>query len=284
MVDIGTNSMRLLITDGEVDVGRWEEVTGLGRGVDATGRLSEEAVSRTIEALARYGDLMDRAGVAERAAMGTSASRDSANRDEFFDRAECALGVRPRLISGQEEARYAFAGATRNWDGPRPWVVSDIGGGSTEFVTADTETSVDIGSVRLTEWWFEEKPVAPGRLTEARDQATMLFQEVDIREVGSLLGVGGTWTEMGGLVGGPERDVDLASVTLAEVTQLVDSLAGMSVEETATLPTLNPKRAGTILGGAVVAESVMKKLGVDRAVQSIPDTLDGLAMELLAVT
>ena len=284
MVDIGTNSMRLLITDGMVETGRWEEVTGLGRGVDATGMLSAESIERTIGALARFGAIMDREGVERRAAMATSASRDSSNRDDFFDRAASALGVRPTLISGDQEARYAFTGATARWEGPRPWVVSDIGGGSTEFVTEDREVSVDMGSVRLTERWFDSRPVPPDRLHSARLAVQAMFEGVIDTEVGSLLGVGGSWTEIGGLVGGPERDVDLATVTSDEVGRLVDTLAGLTVEETATLPTLHSKRAETILGGAVVAETVMITLGADTAVQSIADTLDGLARDLLAVT
>ena len=284
VVDIGTNSMRMLITDGMVEAGRWEEVTGLGRGVDTTGWLSEEAMERTLSVLRRYGETMDGEEVDRRAAMATSASRDASNREVFLGRAGEALGVRPRLITGVEEARYAFAGATGRWEGPRPWVVSDIGGGSTEFVTEDREVSIDIGSVRLTERWFDSRPVTPDRLHSARLAVRAMFEGMIDTELGSLLGVGGSWTEIGGLVGGPERDVDLATVTRDEVGRLVDTLAGLTVEETATLPTLHPKRAETILGGAVVAETVMTTLDADTAVQSIADTLDGLARELLAVT
>lgn len=284
VVDIGTNSMRMLITDGQVDVGRWEEVTGLGRGVDRHGVLSEAAIARTVEALASFGEIMDREGVGRRAAMATSAARDSANREELFDRAETVLGVRPRLISGAEEARYGYAGATAAWDGLRPWVVSDIGGGSTEIVTGDSATSVDVGSVRVTERWFAERPVSPDRLETARGEVHSMLQDVDVPRVGSLLGVGGTWTEMGGLIGGASRDVDLATVTVDEVEELVPTLAAMTIEQTAQSPTLNPKRAETILGGAVVAEAVMTTLGAETATQSVADTLDGLAMELLAVT
>jgi exopolyphosphatase/guanosine-5'-triphosphate,3'-diphosphate pyrophosphatase len=284
VVDIGTNSMRMLITDGSDELGRWEEVTGLGRGVDATLRLSEEAMTRTVKALGKFGEIMDSREVASRAAMATSASRDASNREDFFDRAERALGTRPRLIDGGLEARYAYAGATARWDGPRPWVVSDIGGGSTEFVTEDFEISIDIGSVRLTERWLESRPINEESLRRARAEVRGMFDGVISTEVGSLLGVGGSWTEIGGMVGGAERDVDLAAVTTDEVSQLVQTLAGMSVEETARLPTLNPARAETILGGVVVAEAVIETLGVEIATQSISDTLDGLARELLALT
>jgi exopolyphosphatase/guanosine-5'-triphosphate,3'-diphosphate pyrophosphatase len=237
-----------------------------------------------VAALAKFGEIMDSREVANRAAMATSASRDASNREDFFDRAESALGTRPRLVDGALEARYAYAGATARWQGPQPWVVSDIGGGSTEFVTEDFEISIDIGSVRLTERWFGTRPISEESLRRARAQVRQMFEGVISTEVGSLLGVGGSWTEIGGMVGGAERDVDLATVTTDEVTHLVTTLAGMTVEETAHFPTLNPARAETILGGVLVAEAVMNTLGVDTATQSISDTLDGLAQQLLALT
>jgi exopolyphosphatase/guanosine-5'-triphosphate,3'-diphosphate pyrophosphatase len=107
VVDIGTNSMRMLVTDGVIEDGRWVEVTGLGRGVDRDRRLSEEAMARTLEVLSRFGLEMTALGVEKRYAMATSATRDAANRDEFLDRAERALGVRPEVISGVEEGRLS---------------------------------------------------------------------------------------------------------------------------------------------------------------------------------
>src|SRR5690606_11052599 len=150
-VDIGTNSMRLLSTDGVEEVGRWERVTGLGGGVDRTGRLADDAIERNLAALAEYRELVDGAVEARVRAIATSASRDAVNRADFFVAVEETLGVRPDLITGEEEARLAFAGATSDWEGPPPAMVVDIGGGSTEFVTRDLAVSVDIGSVRLTE-------------------------------------------------------------------------------------------------------------------------------------
>ncbi|MEX2133658.1 MAG: exopolyphosphatase, partial [Acidimicrobiia bacterium] len=151
VVDIGTNSMRLLITSRHAEVGRWVEVTGLGRGVDRTGRLAESSIAASLEAFAGFGSLMDSHGVNRRKAIATSASRDAENRDEFFERARVVLGVMPTLVSGEEEAAYAFEGATSGLDDRSDVVVSDIGGGSSEFVTIDSSVSVDIGSVRLTE-------------------------------------------------------------------------------------------------------------------------------------
>ena len=167
VVDIGTNTMRLLVTDGEHEDGRWVEVTGLGVGVDESGALSDEAITRTISVFDRYGAIMADSAVDKRLAIATSASRDAANREEFFDRAEQALGVRPHLISGSQEARYAYSGAIQNIGGTSDIVVTDIGGGSTEFVTAGTARSVDIGSVRLTDRHFLSRPPDSGQLERA---------------------------------------------------------------------------------------------------------------------
>jgi exopolyphosphatase/guanosine-5'-triphosphate,3'-diphosphate pyrophosphatase len=185
VVDIGTNSMRLLLVDGSGDFGRWEEVTGLGRGVDATGELSESAILDSLTALARYGSLMDEVGVTKRAAVATSASRDASNREAFFDRVEQVLGVRPALISGAEEGALAYAGATRDLNLPGPTVVSDIGGGSTEFATEAGGVSVEIGSVRLTERHLPNRPASSTELTGAREKVARLFAAVEIPPAGS---------------------------------------------------------------------------------------------------
>ncbi len=143
--------MRLLITSGSEESGRWVRVTGLGEGVDETGVLSPQAVARTVVELEVFGRLMDSHHVQRRLAIATSASRDASNRESFFDQAESALGVRPTLISGDDEARLAFLGSTAEMSSLDGVVVSDIGGGSTEFVSSDRGVSIDIGSVRLTD-------------------------------------------------------------------------------------------------------------------------------------
>jgi exopolyphosphatase / guanosine-5'-triphosphate,3'-diphosphate pyrophosphatase len=285
-VDIGTNSMRLLVTDGVEEIGRWVEVTGLGRGVDQSGALSPEAIEETLAALARFGTEMDRAEVERRAAIATSASRDAVNREEFFDLAESTLGVRPKLITGEEEARLAFAGATHQIDLPTPIVISDIGGGSTEFVTADGEISVDIGSVRLTERAIPTRPAPPAEMETARSLVAGLFSGVDL-ETGTLVGVAGTWTSLAAIAQDlPEyaRDhVHGYRISRDVLAGLIDSLSDKTVEETASIPALHPKRAPVILAGSLVAEAVMDTLGAKEAMVSERDTLDGVAMELLAV-
>ncbi len=284
-VDIGTNSMRMLIAGADSEIGRWERVTGLGRGVDHTGKLSEQAIAMTLPVLEEYGRLMDLHQVTMRRAIATSASRDASNRDEFFDLAESALGVRPTLISGEEEARLAYTGVIGSFDGPGPVVVSDIGGGSTEFVTATGGVSVDIGSVRITERALPDRPASPAQIDAARHVIRELFAVVNMGEVGSLVGVAGTWTELPGLAGSLPSATETYgyTVTRAEVTEVVEILAGLTLEETAALHSLNPKRAPVILGGVLIAEGVMDAVGAEEAVVSIHDTLDGVVAGLLAL-
>ena len=285
VVDIGTNSIRLLITDGSKDLHRLEEVTGLGSGVDSTGVLAESRIVETLMVLNRYGRLLDEAGVSVRRAIATSASRDAENRDAFFDRVEEMLDVRPTLISGEEEARFAYEGAVRGFKGAGPVVVSDIGGGSTEFVTDDSEVSIDIGSVRITERAIPDRPAPREQVAVARATIGQEFSALSTIEFGSLIGVAGTWTTVASVARALPRGTPVhgREVTRAEVGTIVDIMAQLTVEETAELPGLDPKRAPVILGGILVAEGVMDALGADSAVVSEHDTLDGVAMTLLAL-
>jgi exopolyphosphatase/guanosine-5'-triphosphate,3'-diphosphate pyrophosphatase len=286
VVDIGTNSMRLLITNRVGEVGRWVEVTGLGRGVDRTGALSPEAIQDSLVALARFGSRMDSEGVESRIAIATSASRDASNREMFFDLAESALGVRPILITGEREARLAYAGAARTTGLEPPLVVSDIGGGSTEFVTAEAALSVDVGSVRLTERAIPSRPPRAAELATARAMVDKLFAEVDL-VVGTLVGVAGTWTSLAAIAQElPRYSRDLVEgyrLTKVGLEGVIEMLVGKTLEETAAIPSLDPKRAPVILAGSLVACGVVDALGVDEVLVSEHDTLDGAAMELLAL-
>jgi len=278
--------MRLLVTDGSDEMARWVEVTGLGRGVDQTGTLSPEGIEESLAALARFGVEMDRADVEQRMAIATSASRDAANREEFFDLAESALGVRPRLITGEEEARYSYAGATAGLDAERPIVVSDIGGGSTEFVTADGGLSIDIGSVRLTERAISSRPAPAAELAAARALIADLFEDIDLR-ARTVVGVAGTWTSIAAIAQDlPEYNRERVHgyrLEREELEHVVDSLAVKTVVETAAIPALDPKRAPVILAGSLVAAGVMDSLHATEVTVSEHDSLDGVAMELLAL-
>ncbi len=278
--------MRLLVTDALEEMGRWVEVTGLGRGVDATGALSPEAIEISLVALARFGSEMDDAGVERRVAIATSASRDAGNREVFFDLAGSALGVRPRLITGEEEARLAYTGATHGVDLADPVVVSDIGGGSTEFVTAHSEVSYDIGSVRLTERAIPTRPTPPAEMRAARALVADLFSGIDL-ETATLVGVAGTWTSLAAIAQDlPRYSSDMVHgyrMGRESLARVIDTLTGLNIDETAAIPALDPKRAPVILGGALVAEGVMDALGAAEALVSEHDTLDAVAMQLLAI-
>lgn len=288
VVDIGTNSMRLLVTDGENDVGRWVEVTGLGRGVERTGQLSEDAVDRTIEALSHYGEIMGEQGVERRAAIATSATRDSSNREEFLDRAELALGVRPEVISGGKEGILSFHGATADFDVDEPIWVSDIGGGSTEIVMRDDGISLQMGSVRLSDRLAAGYPLSNAEYRRATHMAAAALTQIDFGEVATHIGVAGTWTSLAAIAQElPAYDHEAVHgyrLDTRSLDELVGHLCSLTLEETAAIPSLDPRRAPVIRCGAIVARAVVDVLEVDTTVVSVKDSLDGLATELRAVT
>lgn len=288
-VDIGTNSMRLLIVgDDGVEVGRWAKVTGLGEGLDASGRLAPDAMDRTVAVLAEYGRRAADAGVIRARAVATSASRDAANRDEFFDRAEAALGFRPEVIAGTEEAALSYRGATSGTDRPGPYVVIDIGGGSTEFVwESDGEVtghSIDIGSVRLTDRLLGHRPVGFDELEDAGRHVAALFESVPVPAVGTAIGVAGTWTSLAAIAQDlavyDREKVHGWPLGRPEVERLIGLFASQSVEETAAIPAIDPARAPVILAGAVIARETMRHLAVLEVVVSEHDLLDGVIATL----
>ncbi|MGH3649152.1 MAG: hypothetical protein ACRDU9_00465 [Acidimicrobiia bacterium] len=287
VVDIGTNSMRLLITDGQVEVGRWVEVTGLGQGVDDTRVLPPEGVERTLVALTGFGRLMDETAVAERAAIATSATRDAANRDQFLERAGEALGVIPNVVSGEREGRLAYAGATSDLTGGSARIVSDIGGGSTEFVSESGVFSVDIGSVRLTDRVLPNRPPGTDELRAARAHVSGLFARAPLAVGSEVVGVAGTWTSLAaidlGLPAYRGARVHHHRITRPALAELTANLASMTVARTAEIAALDPARAPVILAGAIVAESVLDTLAAGSVLVSERDSLDGLASELLGL-
>ncbi len=186
-IDCGTNSTRLLVHGGSATLERHMTITQLGQGVDATKRLAPEAIERTVQCLKSYRQVMDRHDVERVRITATSAARDALNRDEFFDAAESVVGTRPELLSGSEEGRLSFAGATADLDPTYgPFLVVDIGGGSTEFAYGLTECeaalSVDIGCVRLTEKYIESDPPAPEELL-----ACLSITEAHLDDVARLI-------------------------------------------------------------------------------------------------
>lgn len=294
-VDIGTNSTRLLIADLTdrgagppvlAAVERTEEVTGLGRGVDRSGRLSPGSMERTLRVLASYGRRIQEAGAAAARAVATSAARDAANGGEFLDAAAAALGFRPEIIDGEEEAALVFEGAAGRLADPGGAVVIDIGGGSTEMVTDQGGVSVNIGSVRLTERLLPRHPASGNDLASARREAARLLDAPGLPRRSKGIGAAGTWTSLAALhldLDGCNLDqIEGTVLDLDAVTALTDRLAAMTLEEKQALPSLNPKRAPVILGGAVVAETALRALSLKEITITTRDILDGVCLSLAA--
>jgi exopolyphosphatase/guanosine-5'-triphosphate,3'-diphosphate pyrophosphatase len=299
-VDIGTNSTRLLVADvdGPDDeletVERLNRITRLGQDVDATRALRPEAIDRTVSVLREYRDVIDRLGADRLRATATSASRDASNREDFFTAARDALGVEPELISGDEEASLSFRGATSDLTAPSPFLVFDVGGGSTEFIVGiekpDGLLSVDIGCVRLTERFLESDPPAPEELSAALSYVRDHLQDVDrtlpqASSAQTLVGLAGTITTMAAIeLGLQEYDAEKIHrfrLSHDAAEDIFRTLATEPIDVRRHNPGLDPGRADVIVGGALVVVAVMRHWGFGEMLVSEADILDGLARSQL---
>lgn len=295
-IDCGTNSTRLLVSDGEGrPLERLMQITRLGQGVDATRRLDLEAIDRTAAVLAGYRQVLDRHGVERVRMAATSAVRDSANRDDFMDAAEVAIGVRPELLDGAEEGRLSFRGATTGLDpAGGPFLVVDIGGGSTEFAVG-TETpegviSIDVGCVRLTEQYLHHDPPTPIELSQAisvlRSHLADVKREVPaVKDAARLVGLAGTVTTMAAVEIGlheydPER-IHHFALSRAAAEDVFRTLATEPRADRMHNPGLEEARADVIVGGAAILVTIMRSLDFDDCLVSEADILDGLVLSLL---
>ena len=301
-IDIGTNSTRLLVGEAEREDGplrtldRRMTITRLGQGVDATRRLAPEAIARTVDALREYRGAIDDVGdVVMVRATATSAARDAENRDEFFAAASDALGVTPELLSGSEEARLSFLGATTGLAAvaPGPYLVVDIGGGSTEFVVgtdaAEGLISVDIGCVRITESWLHSDPPTPEELSQAlhvvREHLADVLRAVPaVTTATTLVGLAGTVSSFAMIEQGlAVYDRDLVHhfrLTRAAAEDVFRTLATEPAADRAHNPGLEPGRVDVIVGGAVILVSVLRTFGFDALLTSESDILDGLVRDM----
>ncbi|MDT0381955.1 Ppx/GppA phosphatase family protein [Streptomyces sp. DSM 42041] len=297
-VDCGTNSIRLLVADlhpetgGLKELDRRMEIVRLGQGVDRTGRLAPEALERTFAACRDYADRVRALGAERVRFVATSASRDAENRDDFVRGVVDLLGVEPEVISGEQEAEFSFTGATRELAGsahPRPYLVVDIGGGSTEFVLGDDRVrasrSVDVGCVRLTERHGLRGPATAEQVAAVRadvdaalDQAA---EAVPLDEARTLVGLAGTVTTVAGMV--LELDaydsaaIHHARVTRGQVDDVTAWLLAATHDERAAVPVMHPGRVDVIAAGALVLRTVMERTGAEEVVVSEHDILDGIA-------
>ena len=294
-VDIGTNSTNLLIVDADGnEITREIGITRLGAGVDRTGVLAADAIERTVARLAHYHELLASNDVQHVRAVATSASRDAANRDEFFDQAEAALGVRPALISGEQEGALAYRGAVSDRPPGEYRLVVDIGGGSTEFMLGDDElqgvTSIDVGSVRLTEAYLHSDPPRAEELTNAIGAVQDLLEDVERELPGiaarpMLLGIAGTITTIAAVeIGLPVYDptrVHGARLSRAAIEEVFRTLATEPLADRIHNPGLPRERADVIVGGCCVLVALMRTWHVDEMVVSNRTLLDGVCTQLL---
>jgi exopolyphosphatase / guanosine-5'-triphosphate,3'-diphosphate pyrophosphatase len=301
------------------DVAREMRIVRLGEGVDRTGRLSEAALDRTMTALREYADLIGAASLFPRMGgsrppfpleairmVATSATRDAANSREFTERVVAVLGVAPEVISGDAEARLSFTGATRELAGtalaavdacPPPYLVTDIGGGSTEFVVGGPEAaggeifgrSVNIGCVRLTERHLHADPPRPAEIADttadidaALDQAAA---SVPVAKASTLVGLAGSVTTVAaialGLRGYDPARIHHSRVSAERVHEIAVGLLGMTRAERAAIAVMHPGRVDVIGAGALILDRIMSRFGFAEVLVSEHDILDGIAWSLV---
>jgi exopolyphosphatase/guanosine-5'-triphosphate,3'-diphosphate pyrophosphatase len=296
-IDCGTNSIRLLIADITGDnfqeITREMEIVRLGQGVDATGKFDSEAIERTLTATRRYAEIIASKGVEKIRFCATSATRDASNRDLFIDGVREILGIEPEVIPGTEEAELSFIGATKGLvHTESPYLVVDIGGGSTEFVLGTTEVeyakSVNIGCVRMSERHLNKAPQDPLAIQRAiRDIDDAIAEAayiVPIKEAKTLIAVAGTATTVAaatlGLSEYDRYSIHLSRIPAAKVFEVAQMFSLMSREEITALGYMHPGRVDVIAAGSLVLSRVMLATGATEFVASESDILDGMAWAL----
>ncbi|MEV0559881.1 Ppx/GppA phosphatase family protein [Dactylosporangium sp. NPDC050588] len=298
-IDCGTNSVRLLIADAQpdgslVDVTRQMRIVRLGEGVDRTGRLAEAAIERTRVALVHYAAEIAAAGVDRARMVATSASRDASNADDFRAMVTATLGFAPEVVSGDEEARLTFAGAVQGLGAEPPFLVFDIGGGSTEFVVGsaggvDAAISVDIGCVRLTERHLHDHPPTAAQVAAAEKDITgavdRALAAVDAGRARTFVGLAGSVTTVTALALGlteyvPEH-IHRARVSTADVAKVTADLLAATPEQRLANAVMHPGRADVIGAGALILRIILERSGADAVIASESDILDGVAMSCL---
>lgn len=296
VVDVGTNSVRLLVADrsasGLTSIDRDLVITRLGEGVDRDHRLGAEPLRRTVEAIRDYHDRCVGAGAERARIAATSAVRDAENRDEFLSLVRGATSVEPEILTGDDEARLAFAGAASELRSGAPFLVLDIGGGSTEFIlggrAAERWISIDIGSVRLTERHVRRDPPAEEELEAVAADAGRHLDEVDRavdpRAARTLVGLAGTITTVSAIalgLGGYDRDaIHHSRLALGAIESIRRRLASLTSAQRRGLPAMPRGREDVIVAGIVILEQVMRRFGFEECLVSEADILDGLALSL----
>ncbi|TCC56531.1 Ppx/GppA family phosphatase [Kribbella pittospori] len=297
-VDCGTNSLRLLIADvvdGELkQIDRRMTIVRLGQGVDATGAFALEALERVFKASDEYAAVIRSAGATRTRFVATSAARDVSNRDKFFAGISDRFGVEPEIISGAEEAELSFRGATGGLAAlavPGPYLVADIGGGSTELVLGDANgviaaESLDMGSVRMTERHLASDPATAAELAAATNDVDALLAStiVPITEARALIGTAGTVTTVAAVASKlTEYDAErihhsrISGSLLRETTYW---LMRSTRAERSSVPVIHPGRVDVIGAGALILQRLYDRMAVGEVIVSEHDILDGVALSI----
>ncbi|MFF4079035.1 exopolyphosphatase [Streptomyces sp. NPDC001777] len=306
-IDCGTNSIRLLVADADpatgelVELDRRMEIVRLGQGVDRTGRLAPEALERTFAACRRYAEVIEEHGARKIRFVATSASRDAENRDEFVRGVREILGVDPEVISGDQEAEFSFTGATRELADhdhlAKPYLVVDIGGGSTEFVVGDDHVraarSVDIGCVRMTERHLVRDgvvadPPSAGRIDAIRADIEaaldLVEKSVPLAGTATLVGLAGTVTTVAAIAQGLDaydsEAIHHSRISFDQVQEITSRLLASTHAERAAIGAMHPGRVDVIAAGALILLAVMKRTGAEEVVVSEHDILDGIGWSI----
>jgi exopolyphosphatase/guanosine-5'-triphosphate,3'-diphosphate pyrophosphatase len=298
-IDLGTNSIRLLAArfpdgdSGPTDLARDMVITRIGKGVDRTGRIAPESLGRTLRVLERYCRRARALGAERIHLAATSAVRDASNRDELATAVQRLTGEPMEVLSGDREASLSFLGATHGLEASAPYLVVDIGGGSTEFVLGDREpsgsVSAQIGSVRLTERYVHNDPPSFKELDRLELAITSVLTQVEDRipvaEARTLLAVAGTSTTVQAIaLGLPEYDPEaLHRSVLArdDAERVFRLLADMTTEERRRIPVMAPGREDVIPAGAAILVGIMRRWGFAQALVSETDILDGIARRMV---
>lgn len=302
-IDCGTNSIRMLIADIYpersilTDLVRLMRIVRLGEGVDHTGRLAEAAIDRTIVALREYAELIEEHSPAVVRMVATSATRDAENSAEFTRRVKEVLSVEPEVVTGDEEATLSFTGATRELaEGhEQPFLVTDIGGGSTEFVVGAAGTtiaphiSVNIGCVRLTERHLHSDPPTAAEIAAATadiDGALdRVAASVPVTDAKTLVGLAGSVTTIAGIALGlrhyDSARIHHSRIARAQVHEIAGQLLAQTRAERAAIPVMHPGRVDVIGAGALILDRIMARFDFAEVLVSEHDILDGIAWSLV---
>ena len=300
VIDIGTNTVRLLIAEASAD-GKWldvvreVEIARLGEGVDRNREINPQAMERTLAILEGYRDLIFEHGVRKVRVVSTSAMRDARNSADFIAMVERRLGLQIEVISGEEEGRLTFAGAASE-SAVAPGgmtLVVDVGGGSTEYIwgvdgSVLDAVSIDIGAVRLTELFFNSDPPTDTELAAARamigERTRAVFERILAAKPNALVAVAGTAPQLAAVLYSVEpydpARIHGARITHGELQDLVAKLASIDLNARKLLTGMHPKRADVIIAGALILDETLQRLGIAEMVISEHDILDGLIRAL----